>query len=88
MIGVVILLVVMMMSFSGYLLPWDQLAPTGGFVPPAWIDVPGYSPGELPARMARCPRGGRPRACLRQVVQTEGREGPGVLVVFWRNRRA
>lgn len=26
---------------------------SGGFVPPAWIDVPGYSPGELPARMDR-----------------------------------
>ncbi len=31
------------------ILPWDRLVPTDGFTAPSWIDVPGYSPGELPA---------------------------------------
>lgn len=31
------------------ILPWDRLIPTDGFSAPSWIDVPGYSPGELPA---------------------------------------
>lgn len=33
------------------ILPWDQLAPTGGFAPPSWIDLSGFTPGELPVRV-------------------------------------